>query len=92
MVASTAGATASITFNGTSIRWIGSRGRNQGIATMSIDGVLQRTVDTFARPADEAHTSVATIYDLSRGPHTLKIQVMNTDGSYVVVDAFDTHP
>jgi len=29
---------------------------------------------------------------LASGPHTLKIQVMNTDGSYVVVDAFDTHP
>jgi hypothetical protein len=26
---------------------------------------------------------------LANGPHTLKIQVVNTDGSYVVVDAFD---
>jgi hypothetical protein len=26
---------------------------------------------------------------LQYGPHTLTIQVVNTDGSYVVVDAFD---
>ena len=33
-----------------------------------------------------------TIYradGLVSGPHTLKIEVTNTDGSYVVVDAFD---
>jgi hypothetical protein len=26
---------------------------------------------------------------LPNGPHTLQIEVTNTDGSYVVVDAFD---
>ena len=26
---------------------------------------------------------------LPAGPHTLKIQVVNTNGAYVVVDAFD---
>jgi hypothetical protein len=26
---------------------------------------------------------------LTNGPHTIMIQVTNTDGSYVVVDAFD---
>ena len=29
---------------------------------------------------------------LSSGAHTLVIQVVNTDGSYVVVDAFDGRP
>jgi hypothetical protein len=26
---------------------------------------------------------------LPNGPHALKIEVVNTDGSYIVVDAFD---
>jgi len=29
---------------------------------------------------------------LTNGPHTLMIKVVNIDGSYVVVDAFDVHP
>ena len=29
---------------------------------------------------------------LAGGPHTLKIEVTNTDRSYVVVDAFDVRP
>src|SRR5687767_7524188 len=44
MQSSTAGATASITFNGTSIRWIGSRGKGMGIALVSVDGGPPREV------------------------------------------------
>src|SRR6187431_2825644 len=33
-----AGATASVTFSGTSVRWLGSRGRGMGIALVSVDG------------------------------------------------------
>ena len=29
---------------------------------------------------------------LANAPHTQTIQVTNTDGSYVVVDAFDVRP
>jgi hypothetical protein len=97
MQSSTAGATASVTFEGTSIRWIGSRGRHMGIAQMSIDGSVVKQVDLFARPDDEAHTEVATIYDLSAGKHTLTITVTGTqnpqaEGAIVVVDAFDVQP
>jgi hypothetical protein len=92
-----AGATVSFRFNGTSVRWIGSRGRAMGIATMSVDGGPSREVDLFARPTDEAHTSVATIYDLSPGTHTLTITVTGrqnsqAQGNAVVVDAFDVQP
>src|SRR5207253_1643303 len=65
---STAGATASVNFTGTSIRWLGSRGRRMGIALVSVDGGPAREVDLFARPADEAHSPVLTINDLSDGP------------------------
>src|SRR4051812_37260653 len=45
MQASSTGAMASITFIGTSVRWIGSRGRGMGIATVSVDGTQVREVD-----------------------------------------------
>ena len=61
------GATVSISFTGTSIRWIGSRGRGMGIAQVSVDGGAMREVDTFARPADEIHTPIVTMYDLADG-------------------------
>ncbi len=97
MQSSTAGATASITFTGTSIRWIGSRGRAKGIATVSVDGGPAREVNLFARPTDEAHTPIVTINDLADGTHTLTITVTGRhdsqgEGNDVVVDAFDIQP
>ena len=92
-----AGATASFSFSGSSVRWIGSRGRAMGIALVSVDGGPGREVDLFARPDDEVHTPIITISDLSDGPHTLTITVtgrQNTSalGNVVVVDAFDVQP
>ena len=93
----TAGATATISFTGTSIRWLGSRGRGMGIATVSVDGGPAKEVDLFARPIDEAHSDIIVINDLSAGPHTLTITNTgraNTEaqGNVVVVDAFDIQP
>jgi hypothetical protein len=92
-----AGATASITFIGTSVRWIGSRGRGMGIASVSVDGGPGKEVDLFAHPTDEIHTPVITISDLSAGQHTLTVQVSGRQnvqalGNVVVVDAFDVQP
>src|SRR3982751_5537211 len=92
-----AGATAAVTFTGTSVRWLGSRGRGMGIALVSVDGGPTREVDLFARPTDEVHTPVVTISDLSDGKHTLTIQVTGrqnnqAQGNVVVVDAFDVQP
>ncbi|HZZ92217.1 MAG TPA: hypothetical protein VFE23_06625 [Usitatibacter sp.] len=92
-----AGATASVTFTGTSIRWIGSRGRGMGIALVRVDSGPSKEVDLFARPADEIHTQVVTISDLGAGQHTLTVQVTGrqnsqAEGNQVVVDAFDVQP
>src|SRR6202008_4041584 len=97
MQSTAAGATASFTFVGTSVRWIGSRGRGMGIASVRVDGGPAREVDLFARPADEVHTEVITISDLSPGQHTLTVEVTgraNTEAqsNVVVVDAFDVQP
>jgi hypothetical protein len=97
MQSTVAGASASITFAGTSVRWLGSRGRGMGIAAVSVDGGPAREVDLFARPADEIHTEIITISNLSAGQHTLKIEVTGRANSeaqsnVVVVDAFDVQP
>jgi hypothetical protein len=97
MQTSTAGATASISFTGTSVRWIGARGRDLGLATVSVDSGPPREVTLFARPTDEIHTPIITISDLSPGQHTLTITVAGRadpqgQGSRVVVDAFDIQP
>ena len=97
MQSTVAGATASITFVGTSIRWIGSRGRGMGIALVSVDGGASKEVDLFARPTDEIHTPIITINDLGSGNHTLTVQAAGRhnsqgEGNVVVVDAFDVQP
>ena len=97
MQSTAAGATASLTFTGTSVRWIGSRGRGMGIASVSVDGGPAREMDLFAHPTDEIHTPIITIYDLSAGQHTLTIRVtgrqnVQAQGNVVVVDAFDVQP
>jgi hypothetical protein len=97
MQSTVAGATASITFIGTSVRWIGSRGRGMGIASVSVDAGASREVNLFAHPTDEIHTPVITISDLSAGQHTLTITVTGRQDSQalsnvVVVDAFDVQP
>jgi len=93
----TPGATATFHFTGSSVRWIGARGRGMGIATVSVDGGPARQVDLFARPNDEVHTPIVTISDLSDGPHTLTITVTgqqngSATGNVVVLDAFDVQP
>jgi hypothetical protein len=84
-----AGATVLFTFTGTSVRWIGSRGRGMGKALVSVDGGPAKEVDLFARPNDELRTPIITFYELGEGQHTLTIEVT---GGVVVVDAFDVQP
>ena len=96
MQSTVAGATASFTFNGTSVRWIGRRNVEGGIALVRVDGGPAREVDLFSRP-NEIRTSVLTIYGLSPGQHTLTIEVtahQNADAlsNVVTVDAFEVEP
>src|SRR5262245_51605328 len=43
--ASAAGATVTVAFEGTSIRWLGARGRGMGLANVSVDGGTPREVN-----------------------------------------------
>ena len=96
------GSTATFTFSGTEVSWIGLRCNVCGIARVSIDGTQVGEVDTTGPlpPGDPALTSptrqpevVFTASGLQAGTHTLVITVTGTTtspgGAFVVVDAFD---
>jgi serine protease AprX len=87
------GATVSLTFTGTAVRWIGLRCEVCGIARVLLDGV-ETNVDTFAPTLEPASSLVASASGLSNGSHTLVIEVTGTGnpgsgGAHIVVDAFD---
>ena len=42
------GSALDFTFKGPAIRWIGTKSRNNGVAEVYVDGVLQQKVDTYA--------------------------------------------
>src|SRR5206468_5355030 len=91
-----AGATATLTFSGTGVSWIGLKCSVCGIATVSIDGGAATSVDT-AGPAAVGSPGLAsepvfTVSGLAAGAHTLVITVTGTtttSGAHIVVDAFD---
>ena len=88
-----AGNTATLTFNGTGIRWLGLRDPWSGIARVYIDGTLRATVDTYSA-VDQKRATLYEAIDLAAGSHTLRIEVTGTKasasgGAWIWVDAFD---
>jgi hypothetical protein len=85
---------ATVTFNGTAIAWIGYQDQWSGIANVCLDGTLQSPpVDTYAA-SQRAQSSVYSIGGLSPGEHTLMMVVTGTHdaasaGSWIWVDAFN---
>jgi len=77
--ATTAGERATFTFTGTSVRWIGQRRRDAGIARVYLDGVFVGEVDTYALTQDEFQAAVFRATGLAPGvTHTLTIEVTGT--------------
>jgi hypothetical protein len=72
------GATATMTFNGSSIAWAGPVGPTRGKARVYIDGQLITTVDLY-RSAFSARRLVFA-RNVGGGTHTLKIQTLGTSG------------
>ncbi len=88
------GASATFTFAGTSVSWIGDRDDASGIARVLIDGVPCAEIDTYA-PAPQAQARIYTLSGLPAGIHTLTIEVTGSHdpfatGARVRVDAFET--
>jgi hypothetical protein len=88
------GSTATFHFTGTSVSWIGcEKGSASGRARISLDGVFQREVFLGQNyPIEGYQMTIFRADGLAPGAHTLTIEVVNTDGAYVVVDAFDVRP
>ena len=89
------GNTATFSFTGTSVSWIGCRKSSAGgTARVYIDGVFIQEIrlkETY--PIEGYQVTVFRQDGLAPGPHTLTVEVVSrTGGSYVVVDAFDVHP
>jgi hypothetical protein len=85
--------TASLTFIGTGIRWIGFKAPWGGIAQVFLDGAQTATIDTYST-SEQAQAVMYTATGLSGGTHTITIKVTGTwnpagTGSWVVLDAFD---
>ncbi|MCI3244231.1 beta-galactosidase [Streptomyces spinosisporus] len=86
-----AGDSVTVPFDGTAIRWIGSKTNNHGYADVYLDGEKAATVD------DSGSENQAVIFQktgLKPGAHTLKIVVAGTHSSsstdsYVAIDAID---
>ena len=90
------GATATLTFNGTAVRWIGYSDTFSGIAAVSLDGGNQTVVNTYST-VPQSQMVLYSASGLSPTTHTLTIQVTGTHSllalaSDITVDAFDVQP
>ena len=89
-----AGATASFTFTGSEVSWVGFKCERCGIARALLDGAVAATVDTYAPSRPAATEAMFTATGLAAGTHTLMIEVTGTGnadsaGTFITVDAFD---
>jgi hypothetical protein len=91
-----AGATATLTFDGTTVAWIGSDNSDHGRADIAVCDAAgahcgpTSTVDTYASGSVPG-VVLYSASNLSPGPHTLRITVRSDSsgpGHYVDIDAF----
>jgi hypothetical protein len=87
------GQRATLEFSGTSVRWIGFRGPQTGVARVYLDNVLMATVDAYAA-VEELQAELFSVANLPAGLHWLTIEVARekhaaSSDYYVVLDAFD---
>jgi hypothetical protein len=81
------GASASLTFTGVGISWIGPTGPTRGKAKIYVDGRYVKTVDTYAGRFDPSRVLYSTSY-MTQKPRTIKIVVVGTrNHPMVAIDA-----
>ena len=92
-LSTTPGATATFSFTGTAVSWIGARGTQSGIARVSLDGGSATTVDLYS-PNQQIQAEVFRATGLADTTHTLTVEATGTQNpaaqnALVVVDAFE---
>jgi hypothetical protein len=85
---------ATFTFSGTAVRWIGFSDPWSGIANVYVDGVLKATVDTYSSTT-RYQVIQYTITGLSPGTHTFTISATGRQNSaaasaWVWIDALES--
>ncbi|MCD2441514.1 hypothetical protein LQ757_04400 [Agromyces sp. SYSU K20354] len=78
-----------LTFHGTGIDVVSQINSDLGDVDISIDGEFRKT-QSFANPTRLHQQTVLSISDLAPGVHTITGTMKS--GSYMIVDAFRTHP
>ena len=92
--AATNKATVTVTFTGTSIDWITTKGKAFGTASVTIDSVSKGTIDMYQ--VATVWKSLVSFAGLSSGSHTMVIHVLglknaSATSTKVVVDGFTVH-
>jgi hypothetical protein len=87
---SVSGGSVTLTFVGTRLAWIATKGTTTGQADVYVDGAFQTTVD-LAAPAATYQQQVWSTGDLSKAVHTVKIvrSAASPSGKYLTIDAVE---
>ena len=93
VLATDAGARATIAFNGTGVSWVSFRDEWSGVARVYIDGELKATIDNYLSPSRERVVPYS-IDGLPSGTHTMTIEATgtrneNSKGAWIWLDSFD---
>ena len=84
----TRASSATFSFTGSAVAWIGPVGPTRGKAAVYIDGTFVTTVDTYAGTYDPTRVLFRKNFG-SMGSHTLRIEVVGTPGHpTVAIDKF----
>ncbi len=84
----TPGATATLTFTGSSVKWVGPRGPTRGRALVLVDGRVAARVNLWSTSFVARSVLFARSFH-STGRHTLTIKVLSSPGHpYVAIDGF----
>ena len=87
---SSAGASASLKFNGREVVWVASRASNRGVGRVYIDGRLFKSLNLHANGTARRRAALTRAWT-SVGTHTIKVVCAGTAGHPTIdVDAFVT--
>jgi type II secretory pathway pseudopilin PulG len=84
--------TVTLTFTGTGVQWITTKGPAQGIANVTLDATAAVPEDTY-KSTTQRQVAMYSISGLANGPHTLTITVTATKnssstGNTIAIDEF----